>query len=169
MSVYTRTYEKVRFDNINSIMYIDMQGSFGADLIAADSEVPVVIPMDVNGRIPTGSELNTFLTRFVLDALPDSVLDNRLALFRYDAVVNANTVFATTTDIEDGETDTVAPPTGYSIPVIIIPDRIFNSSNTFTRSIIAPVGGISGAPQPMPAFPSDPSTWSTWEAFTSPQ
>jgi len=158
MSVYTRTYERVRFDSTSSIMYINIIGHFGTDLISNDSEVPMVLPIDVNGNVPTGTVLNTLLTRFVLDAVPDSYLDNKLALFRHSEVVNANTVFSSTTDIEEGETDTVAPPAGYSIPVVIIPDRIKESTNTFTRSIIAPVGGISGVPQLTPAYPADPLT-----------
>ena len=159
---FSRVYELVNFDPSTATLLINLftyELGNTEDQITADIEVPVVLPVDSNGKVPVGTALTQFLNRHVISITPDSFLQSMLELKRFNGqVVNANEVYNETSDVEPTEADQItAPLTALWIPVLIIPDRTYtNSGTTFTRSIVAAVGGNNGAPIMGEQFVGDP-------------
>lgn len=158
---FTRQYDLVRFDATTATLYINLftnEVGNTTQIITADSEVPVVLPVDSEGNVPVGNALTTFLNRYVINITPDKMLQSKLELIRFgNQVHNANAMYNLTDDVEDSEVDQFSPPAdSLWIPVVIFPDRTYTpSGDVFTRSVIAPVGGNFGDPIIQEVFPSN--------------
>ena len=158
---FTRTYRLSKFDETTATLYIDLStykvGS--TDRLTFDINVPVVLPVDDIGNVPTGSALTAFLDRHAISIAPDSFLYNVYNLSNFnDQVVNAAAIYTLTSTVEPNEVDPITVPNDKLwIPVLIFPDRVRTPTGSiFDRSIIAAVGGNLGAPYLGEQFVGDP-------------
>lgn len=158
---FIRQYDLVSFNPETATVLINLYTYEQGDdqQITADLDAPVVLPVDSLGRVPVGTALTEFLDRHVISMTPDAMLQSSLELLRFGSVVNANAMYNLTNDVEPDEEDLITIPNDKSwIPVLIFPDRTYNSTNnTFNRSIVAAVGGNAGAPIVGEQFEGDPT------------
>jgi hypothetical protein len=159
---FTRQYDLVSFNPETATLLINLYTYEQGDdqQITADIDVPVVLPVDALGNVPTGLALTQFLDRHAISITPDAMLQSLLEKLRFGgSVLNANAMYNLTNDVEVDEEDLITIPNDKTwIPVLIFPDTTYNSNNTtFNRSIVAAVGGNLGAPILAEQFEGDPT------------
>lgn len=140
-----RTYDLIRFDPEKAVLTVNVIATETVSGYSRTySDVLYWLPVADDGSVPTGGALNILLDQWVTKVAPDEVImrDARLAT---NPVINASDIYQLTSEIEPGESS--GNIFSGLIPVVVFPDRVYTSSgNVFTRSVIAPVGGIGGAP-----------------------
>jgi len=152
-----RTYDLQNFDPVRALLKINVQVTETVSNYSRQYlDVPFWLPVAPDGTVPSGGALNALLDRWVERVAPTDVILREAQLF-INPVTNAGALYQLTSDIEPGEAiDNIFA--GF-IPVLVFPDRIFTpTGTTFTRSIIAAVGGNNAAPANEVVFPEDAIT-----------
>ena len=150
-----RTYDLIRFDPEKALLVLNVQAT---ETVSGYSKsylgINYWLPVANDGTVPTGGALNILLDQWVTRVAPDEVI-LREAKLAEQPVTNASDIYQLTSEIEPGES--AGNIFAGLIPVVIFPDRVYTpSGNVFTRSVIAPVGGNYGAPDPEDVvFPAD--------------
>lgn len=114
-------------------------------------DMPIQLPIDSLGNVPTGDSLTSFVNEFVDLVFPENVLEQkntrRNLTLSGGVVANAASIEAITSEdeeeVQEQQEQEIANlrPSGTGVPVIIRPDRTFQpSGNTYTRSTIIAVG-----------------------------
>lgn len=161
---YQRNTELVRFDANTATLFLRIT-STDTDLGVLETieDCPLRLPVDANGFVPTGAELDSLVANFAARQTSPARIAQLIAarrLVELGGVQNPQAIFSVTEELEVDEfvdVDTPEDVTRYSgmIPVILFPDRVFTPSGTsFTRSVMAAVGG-EGLPSTVPLITNE--------------
>ena len=120
----TTNYDQVRFDAATAIMYLRVRVLDGVTVIETNEDVPVRLPVDVSGAVPTGAELTAVIDRAVSRTFSETTLAEKERLYNIASngglVVNRAAIYALTEQGAAGVAETeLAGIEGYFTPVSV--------------------------------------------------
>jgi hypothetical protein len=108
---FTTSYDTVRFDATEAILYLRVRILDGATEVETNENVPVRLPVDASGLVPVGAELTTVLDRAVSRTFSSTALAEKERLYNIAAngglVVNRSAIYALTEEAESGSVEAV--------------------------------------------------------------
>jgi hypothetical protein len=103
---FTTSYDTVRFDATEAILYLRVRVLDGATEVETNENVPVRLPVDASGLVPVGAELTTVLDRAVSRTFSSTALAEKERLYNIAAngglVVNRSVIYAITEEGASG-------------------------------------------------------------------
>jgi hypothetical protein len=106
---FTTSYDTVRFDAVEAIMYLRVRILDGETVVETNENVPVRLPVDASGLVPTGAALTTVLDSAVGKTFSSATLAEKERLYNIEVngglVVNRSAIYALT---EEEESDTAS-------------------------------------------------------------
>ena len=96
----TYQYDLVSFDPTDAVLKVRVRIYNGASLVDTNENVPVRLPVDISGNVPTGAALTTIVSDHLKKVYNSSVLGEKERIYNIVAngglVVNRAAIYALT-------------------------------------------------------------------------